>query len=103
MYLSVLLQFPLTALLLLLLLLSNCLKGYTKGMCLYKVIPLHTIFTVTKIQLQKQNNIHNTSIELTNHIKINCFNLDLKCLTWLRAKISSGIVFHKNATDTKKQ
>ena len=39
-----------------LLLLSNCLKGYTKGMCLYKVIPLHTIFTVTKIQLQKQNN-----------------------------------------------
>ena len=74
-------------------------------MCLYKVIPLHTIFTVTKIQLQKQNNIHNTSTELNSHhdIKINCFNLDLKCLTWLRAKMSSGIVFHKNATDTKKQ
>ena len=27
--------------------------------------------TVTKIQLQKQNNIHNTSTELNNHIKIN--------------------------------
>ena len=45
-------------------------------MCLYMVIPLHTvtIFTVTKIQLQKQNNMHNTSTELNNHIKINCFN-----------------------------
>ena len=56
-------------LLLLLLLLSNCLKGYTKGMCLYKVIPLHTIFTVTKIQLQKQNNIYNTSTELNNQVE----------------------------------
>ena len=56
-----------------------------------------------KNTITKQNNIHNISTELNNYIKINCFNLDLKCLTWLRAKMSSGIVFLKNATDTKKQ
>ena len=49
------------------LLLSNCLKGYTKGKCLYKVIPLHTIHTVTQQQLQKQNNIHDTITKLNKH------------------------------------
>ena len=106
MYLSVLLQFPLTALLLLLLFIIIIIKLF-KGIHKRHVPVQGDTLTYNlysyKMQLQKQNNILNTSIELTNHIKINCFNLDLKCLTWLQAKISSGIVFHKNATDTKKQ
>ena len=49
---------------------------------------------------KQQKSIHNTITKLY-YLNTKCFNFELKYFAWLWAKISTGIVFHRNAMDTE--